>query len=221
MSTRFRCPSTNEVRFAGYLCADIDYDISSKRGTFRVANNRSFQRNGKWQEDTTFMSFVVWGLLAERRTEMKKGDAVSIEGRIRSTSWMTNGAKRYGTEIVCKKIDILQSKEEVAVQESDTVPIRWNGKNLVDSDGEVLLAPEASAALNNEDTDALEKAVGDRGFEMPLTLALVAGEISGTQFEELARLCATTGVTFSWNGENLVDSAGEIIENDQVTVHIA
>lgn len=50
--------------------------------SFSVAVNRSFQRNGQWEKETTFWNVVAWDSLGENAaSSLSKGDRVSVTGR--------------------------------------------------------------------------------------------------------------------------------------------
>lgn len=98
--------SVNKVRFAGFLCADADLNETHKRLTLRLANNH--------RDNPCFMSVVAWQDVALLNHNLKTGDAVKIKGHLRSTSWETDGQKRYGVEIVCENsadaIEVISTK---------------------------------------------------------------------------------------------------------------
>lgn len=203
---QFRCPSTNSVDFAGHLCADPVLS-AGKRLMFRIACNRNYRRGDAWATEATFAQCVLWGAQAERRADLKKGDAVLISGRLRSTSWVKDGQTRYGMEIVCAKVEILNRKldhnaavvdDEVALQASDD--------------------QRETAVAEDPNQKILDELGGARAFELPLVQALANGVINGTQFEELAALAASTTVTFTWDpqAKELTDADGIVIELDTI-----
>ena len=127
----------NEARLAGFLCADAILDErKNPRLIFRLANNRS-------EKHPTFMSCVAWQELASRNANLKLGDAVSVTGYIRTSSWEKNGTKMYGTEIVCDSITVISTKAD----------------KLLATNGQAPAAPEAPTAPEvKSDTEKLAEA---------------------------------------------------------------
>lgn len=74
--------------------------------TFGLACNRRYQRNGEWQEETSFFNVVAWGSLAENAAaSILKGARVIVSGRLQQRSWETDqGEKRSVVEIVADDI---------------------------------------------------------------------------------------------------------------------
>src|SRR3989339_900199 len=75
---------------------------------FGVATNRVWKdKNGAKQESTNYHNIVVWGRQAETSAQyLKKGQQVTIEGRIETRSWddKTSGEKKYRTEIIADRV---------------------------------------------------------------------------------------------------------------------
>ena len=67
----------------------------------RLAVNRRWQRDGEWQEDTSFFGGTLWRDAAEAVAEsLHKGDRVIVAGRLEQRSWETQeGDKRSIIEI--------------------------------------------------------------------------------------------------------------------------
>ncbi len=76
------------------------------KASFSVAENRRYQVNGEWREETTFHDIVVWRKLAENvAASLKKGDPVMVFGRLVKRSYdAADGTKRYVTEIEASKV---------------------------------------------------------------------------------------------------------------------
>lgn len=106
----------NEARLAGFLCADaILSEHKNPRLIFRLANNRS-------EKSPTFMSCCAWKELASRNANLKLGDAVSVTGYIRTSSWGEEGNKKYGTEIVCDSITVISTKADKLLAANGQAP---------------------------------------------------------------------------------------------------
>ena len=71
-------------------------------------------KNVEGEYDTDFISCVLWKGIAETTAEYcKKGDLISLEGRIKTESYQNNeGKKVYNTYILCEKVRFLQTKKE-------------------------------------------------------------------------------------------------------------
>jgi single-strand DNA-binding protein len=89
----------------GRLGADPERKGEGGPVTFRLASNRWVPgREGKeGREDTSWMTVVCWGPLAERvETTYQKGDRLLVEGRIQIRQWEDpdSGKTREGFELV-------------------------------------------------------------------------------------------------------------------------
>jgi single-strand DNA-binding protein len=75
-----------------------------------MAVNRRFKdSSGEWREEATFVPVTVWREAAERcRERLKKGRAVYVEGRLKSSSWETkDGQKRSGLDVEAYRLQFL------------------------------------------------------------------------------------------------------------------
>ena len=83
---------------------------------FSVACGKSWKNNeGEKQEQTTWISYVAFGKLAEIIGEYcRKGSRVYLEGELRVRKWQdkTSGQDRYTTEIVASEMQLLDSKND-------------------------------------------------------------------------------------------------------------
>jgi len=74
--------------------------------TFGMAVNRRFQKNGQWEEQTSFFNVTAWGTLGENASNsLHKGARILVSGRLDQRSWETQeGEKRSTVEIVADEI---------------------------------------------------------------------------------------------------------------------
>ena len=74
--------------------------------TLGLAVNRRYQRNGEWEEETSFFDIVCWRDLADNVSEsLNKGDRIIVTGRLEQRSWETqDGEKRYKIEIIADEV---------------------------------------------------------------------------------------------------------------------
>ena len=99
----------NKVFIAGNICAAPELR-TTQGGTavlnLRIATNESFAgKDGTKQERTEFHSVVVWGAFGEALSKfLTVGQAVTVEGSLRTSSYEKNGEKRYKTSIVAQSV---------------------------------------------------------------------------------------------------------------------
>lgn len=112
-----RLPYVNRVLLTGRLTRDpeVRYTPSGHAvATLALAVNRPYKdQAGAWQEETCFLSVVVWDRQAELAGEqLKKGSAVFVEGRLTSRSWETpEGQKRQVLEVRADRVQFLDRPE--------------------------------------------------------------------------------------------------------------
>lgn len=105
----------NRVALIGRLTKDIELRHTQNGkavGTFTLAVDRLPDKNGNKQAD--FINVIMWGSMAENANKyVFKGSLVAVEGRIGTRSYDSqNGQKKYVTEVVCERIQFLNSKKE-------------------------------------------------------------------------------------------------------------
>lgn len=87
----------------------------AKVAQFTLATTERFSdRSGESHENTEWHTVVVWNKPAEFVEKyVKKGAQVFVEGKIRTRDWSDQqGNKRYSTEIVADKIQLLDKRDE-------------------------------------------------------------------------------------------------------------
>lgn len=130
----YRIPNINSVVISGRATADsvLSYTESGRAYLrFRIASNRNYRdRNGEWQEETTFIGITLWGKQAERLSErIKKGTPVLIEGRLSSYTREVDGFKRtqvsinaFRTQVLLKSTTTYPETEEKETEETEEGP---------------------------------------------------------------------------------------------------
>ncbi|MCK4417744.1 MAG: single-stranded DNA-binding protein [Candidatus Latescibacteria bacterium] len=110
--------SVNKVILIGHLGADpeLKYTPGGRAvANFNMATTDAWtdKSSGEKKEKTEWHRIVVWDKQAEICGEyLKKGSHVYIEGRLQTRSWEDkNGMKRYTTEIVAQRMQMLGAKE--------------------------------------------------------------------------------------------------------------
>jgi len=96
--------SANSVTLIGNLVDDPELRFTPSgvaMAKLRFAVNRRYQRNGEWQEDTSFFGGTLWRDAAENAAEsLQKGMRVIITGRLEQRTWETQeGDKRSIIEV--------------------------------------------------------------------------------------------------------------------------
>jgi single-strand DNA-binding protein len=89
---------------------------------FSLATSESYKNKaGEKVETTEWHSIVAWNRLAEIIEKyVKKGDQLYLEGSIKTRSYEKDGVKKYVTEIVADKIELLGGKKQST--ESEKAP---------------------------------------------------------------------------------------------------
>jgi len=108
----------NKVILLGNLGANPE--MRHTQGGTAVANlrlatsERWTDKSGQPQEQTEWHRVVVWGKQAEICGQyLTKGRQIYVEGRIRTRQWQDQqGQKRYTTEIVAQRVQMLGSRGE-------------------------------------------------------------------------------------------------------------
>jgi len=109
--------------------AGKDPDIRHLEGgvtvaSFSLATSESFRdkNSGEKREQTEWHNIVMWRNLAEsvEKSELKKGDRVYLEGKIRKREWQDkDGNKRSTVEIVADTFTIITRRNR-SVEEGAT-----------------------------------------------------------------------------------------------------
>ena len=108
--------SVNKVILVGRLGKDPEVRHSNN-GTafcnFTLATDRSFQKDGQKTTETEWHKIVAIGRTAEVCGEyLQKGKQIYIEGRIQTREWEKDGQKRWTTEIMVERMQMLGGKND-------------------------------------------------------------------------------------------------------------
>jgi single-strand DNA-binding protein len=84
-----------------------------------LATNESYKnKNGEKVTNTEWHNIVVWrGLAKVVESYVKKGSKLYIEGKITYREYEQDGQKKYFTEIVCRDLTMLDSKDSHVTME--------------------------------------------------------------------------------------------------------
>ena len=84
--------------------------------SFSVATSRKWNdRDNNKQEETEWHNVVCFGKSAEIAGQyLTKGRQVYVEGRLKTSSWddKETGAKKYKTEIICERFQMLGKRDD-------------------------------------------------------------------------------------------------------------
>jgi len=105
-------PYVNKVILVGELAADAEGrarpNSSDVIANLRLQTRERFpdRTSGEMREVSDYHRVVVFGRLAEQARSLKKGTAVSVEGRLRTRKYQVDGQDRYITEVNADKLDV-------------------------------------------------------------------------------------------------------------------
>lgn len=108
--------SVNKVILVGNLGRDAELKVTPSGfpiSTFSLAttDRRRDKDTNQWQEKTEWHRIKLLGKQAESLKDyLKKGKQIYVEGRLETRSWDDkDGQKRYTTEIIADRIQLLGS----------------------------------------------------------------------------------------------------------------
>ena len=109
--------SMNKVILIGRLGNDPELKYTpngTAQAQISLATSEKWKdSDGNQKEKTEWHRIVAWRRQAEFAGEwLKKGQLVSIEGKLQTRSWEQDGQKKYMTEIVADTITMLGSRAE-------------------------------------------------------------------------------------------------------------
>src|SRR3954465_3644497 len=99
----------NTVTVVGNITRDPELRFTPSGqavATFGMAVNRRYQKNGQWEEQTSFFNVTAWGTLGENASNsLHKGARILVSGRLEQRSWETQeGDKRSVVEVVADEL---------------------------------------------------------------------------------------------------------------------
>ena len=109
----------NSVVLVGRLTRDPELRYLPMTGNpvtrFTLAVDRGLSKEKKQemeaknQPTADFINIVVWGKAAENCANyLTKGRLVAVQGRIQTSSYEKDGARRYTTEVVANQVEFLE-----------------------------------------------------------------------------------------------------------------
>lgn len=112
--------SINRVCISGNLTRDGELRATNGGTqilTLGVAVNdrRKNPQSGEWEDVPNFVDCTLFGTRAEKLAQyLTKGTKVSIEGKLRYSSWEKDGQKRSKLEVVVDEIEFMSRRDEAA-----------------------------------------------------------------------------------------------------------
>jgi single-strand DNA-binding protein len=107
----------NSVQLTGRLGKDPDvknFGEGKTRASFSLATSELFiNTKGEKIEETQWHNLVLWGDLAEKaKEELKKGNEISVEGKLKYRSYDSKGEKKYITEIAVNEFQKAEREQK-------------------------------------------------------------------------------------------------------------
>lgn len=108
--------SINRVMISGNLTRDPELrslPSGSAVLSFGVAVNdrRQNQQTGEWEDYPNFVDCTIFGNRAQGLSNvLTKGMKVALEGRLRYSSWESNGQRRSKLEVIADNVDIMSTR---------------------------------------------------------------------------------------------------------------
>ena len=127
----------NNVSIAGNLVADPELRYTkggAAISSLRVAVNRRWNKDGEWEEETSFFDVTAWAQIAENCAEsLTKGMRVVVTGRLEEQRWEDKQTQEKRRKIVI-------------IADEVTPSLRWATADVTKQHGKVGGKPKAAPA---------------------------------------------------------------------------
>jgi len=103
----------NLVIITGHLGHDPEFKETKGDpvANLSIATTEKWTKDGEKHSKTEWHRVVLWGKQAELANQyLKKGNQVTIQGKIQTRDYEKDGVKKYITEIVGQRIEFLGGK---------------------------------------------------------------------------------------------------------------
>ncbi len=110
--------SINRVMLSGNLTRDPEIRSTTSGMnilSFGIAVNdrRRNNQTGEWEDYANFFDCVLFGNRAEFLSRaLHKGIKVAIEGKLRYSSWETDGQRRSRVEVIVSDVDFISQRQQ-------------------------------------------------------------------------------------------------------------
>ncbi|OPX26826.1 MAG: hypothetical protein B1H05_01610 [Candidatus Cloacimonas sp. 4484_140] len=114
-----RTPNVNTIIIGGNIVRDPEIkevgDKKIKVTTITIANNRPYlDKEGNWQEETTFVDVEAWGNQAKKiEDNAEKGSPILVEGNLKLNQWENNEGKTISKILIrADRIHVLEHEKK-------------------------------------------------------------------------------------------------------------
>lgn len=101
--------NVNTATISGNVTRDPElrtFDSGTTKAAFAVAVNRRRKSGDEYVDDVSFIDVEAWGKFAELiGRKVRKGDHVTIQGRLEQQSWESDAGKRSKIVVVANEGD--------------------------------------------------------------------------------------------------------------------
>lgn len=124
MANELRLPKVNSIIISGRLTRDVDLRYipsGTPVAKLSLAFDRSYQKDGEWQQETSYIDVIVWSKRGEQCSEyLHKGSPILVEGYLKTRSYVDKeNNNRKITEIVANKISFLEKTFSAPIESTD------------------------------------------------------------------------------------------------------
>lgn len=134
--------------------------------SFTVAVNRPFKPQGQQQADADFISCIAWRQSADYLTSYcRKGDMVSVEGRIQTRNFDGQYGKVYVTEVVADHVQIINKEQRQTTQENPSYQTQ-NQTQYPPFQPQSQVQPQAQYPAQSQSYAEQQPLTGDDGRNM-------------------------------------------------------
>lgn len=114
--------SINSVTISGNLT--MEPSIKTTPGgtsvlefTVAVNDRRKNQQSGQWEDYANYIDCTVFGTRAEALSRIVgKGTKVCVLGKLRYSSWESNGQKRSKLSVIADDVEVMQRRAQEATE---------------------------------------------------------------------------------------------------------
>jgi len=137
MSGELRLPRVNNIVLSGRITRDVELRYipsGTAVAKLSLAFDRSFQKNGEWVNETSYIDVVVWSKRAEQCAEqIHKGSAIMVEGYLQTRSYVDKeNNNRKVAEIVANRVHFLEKGQPAP--DFGGAPLPTSAPDITDDD---------------------------------------------------------------------------------------
>lgn len=112
----------NKIFLTGNTTKDIEIveNDKVKLGKFTIAVSRPY-KNVDGSYDSDFLNCIVFNASDYIKNNLTKGTKIAVEGSVQTRTYEVEGQKKYSTDIIVNKIEILTKKDNIDKVSSRTI----------------------------------------------------------------------------------------------------